>query len=174
MTPIYPSARSAHSAHSALEVGLLAESFVADWLSQQGWKILYRRWRCRWGEIDLIATSSLDRLTEAPTLIFVEVKARRSGNWDSNGLLAITPKKQEKLWRSAELFLATHSGLADLACRFDVALVHYQRQPKQRQPKTDPHPSVSPSTSTITLGEAMPLEGCHLTLRDYLVGAFSR
>lgn len=103
------------------DIGVLGEDFIAQWLQSSDWKILHRRWRCRWGEIDIIATN-LD------TLAFIEVKTRSAGSWDAGGLLAITPQKQAKLWKTAQNFLATYQELADYACRFDVALVYCEKR----------------------------------------------
>ncbi|GET38194.1 hypothetical protein MiSe_29480 [Microseira wollei NIES-4236] len=44
-----------HPPSSAADIGILGEDFVASWLQAQGWTILHRRWRCRWGELDIIA-----------------------------------------------------------------------------------------------------------------------
>lgn len=101
---------------AAKHLGNAGEAFVSNLLEANGWQILAIRWRCRWGELDVIAR-------DRTWLIFVEVKTRSRGNWDLNGMLAITPQKQRKLWRSAREFLAHHTYLATLACRFDVALV---------------------------------------------------
>jgi len=100
--------------------GLQGEEVVAQWLQQQGARILHRRWRCRWGELDLIAQWEGE-------LVFVEVKTRSAGNWDRNGLLAVSGRKQEKLRCAAEGFLAESPEWAEAGCRFDVALVYYQR-----------------------------------------------
>ncbi|HHP7243191.1 MAG TPA: YraN family protein [Elainellaceae cyanobacterium] len=102
------------------DIGRLGEDWVAQWLACRGWAILQRRWRCRWGELDLIAQSSE---SESPLTIFVEVKVRSRGNWDANGLFSITPQKQAKLWRAAQLFLVAHPEFEQSPCRFDVALV---------------------------------------------------
>jgi putative endonuclease len=82
------------------QLGDWGEALVADWVRQQGWQIVARRWHCRWGELDIVA-----RIPDPdPMLAFVEVKSRRPGNWDAGGRMAVTPQKQRKLWRSAELF----------------------------------------------------------------------
>ncbi|MBJ7899730.1 MAG: YraN family protein [Cyanobacteria bacterium RI_101] len=105
------------------ELGQSGEDLVAEWLSSQGWRILGRRWRWRLGEIDLIAQQV------NPALIaFVEVKTRRSGNWDLGGALAVTRSKQRKIILTAQHFLNAHPHLAEWPCRFDVALVKTGRE----------------------------------------------
>jgi putative endonuclease len=98
------------------DIGNKGETFVIDLLKTSGWRVLATKWKCRWGEIDVIAG-------DRNWLIFVEVKTRRSGNWDQDGALAITLSKQKKIYKTASEFLLHHPNLAGLACRFDVALV---------------------------------------------------
>ena len=101
------------------QLGDRGETFVAEWLQQQGWAIVAQQWHCRWGELDLVACHPIADVGIA----FVEVKTRRRPGLDRGGRLAITPQKQQKLWRAAQQFLLEHAEYATLPCRFDVALV---------------------------------------------------
>ncbi len=150
------------------DVGWLGETLVQQWLQAQGWQVLHSRWRCRWGEIDLIACPEpsvpCHRENE---LVFVEVKTRRLQNWDAGGLLAITPQKQRKLIQTAQLFLAKNPSLAELPCRFDVALVSCRVLQKNSQLQ-----QCNDSLSAIELGNPVYFKGYELTLHHYLESAF--
>jgi putative endonuclease len=170
------------SKQASLERGRLAEDLVAQWLVGQGWEILQRRWRCKWGELDLVIYTANPASTQTP-LAFVEVKARSSGNWDGDGLLSITPQKQEKLWRSAQLFLAEHPQLAGLPCRFDVALVACQerRSPWRKEPREKPETQPPMNTlmnmshveiGRVEIGKAVAIAHHCLILQHYIPGAF--
>ena len=58
-----------------LKIGDLGEKFVTKWLRDQGWNILASRWRCLWGEIDIIAQKN-----QSNSLVFIEVKTRSNLN----------------------------------------------------------------------------------------------
>jgi putative endonuclease len=141
-------------------LGQQGERLVAQWLQQQHWSILARGWTSRWGELDVVA---LRREDLASCLAFVEVKTRSQGNWDEDGLYAITRSKQTKLWKTAQLFLAKHPYLAEVNCRFDVALVNVRRSPSNTQ---------SAAAATILLGQPVVMDGEELILHTYLESAF--
>ncbi|MEG4110788.1 MULTISPECIES: YraN family protein [unclassified Microcoleus] len=160
------------------DIGTLGENLVAEWLQQQGWEILHRQWRCRWGEIDIIALGRDEEseinignenspfpIPHSQTLAFVEVKTRRRGNWDAGGMLAITTTKQAKLWQTAEIFLSTHPDLANNSCRFDVALVRCE--PSQQNTKQILLPLTAASSQYSLAGNY------RLTLQEYIRSAFS-
>lgn len=178
--------QSASRGKTTQTIGVLAEDLVAQWLVGQGWEVLQRRWHCRWGELDLVAKGAIAPITRdatpQPVLAFVEVKARSRGNWDADGLLAITPKKQAKLWQAAQLFLAEQPDLAELPCRFDVALVSYGRSPLRHSHRANPTADIptetvsqQPHTATSTpiqLGQPIITPGYRLTLQQYIQSAF--
>ncbi len=96
-------------------VGTANEQKAAQWLTCHGYRILARNFRCRLGEIDIIAQK--DRV-----ISFVEVKYRKS---DSCGIPAeaVDYRKQERISNVASYFLYTRHYPSDMPCRFDVAAV---------------------------------------------------
>lgn len=93
--------------------GLAAEKLAATFLSAQGLKIVMQNYHCRFGEIDLI-------MTDASTLVFIEVRLRSNKQFGSAGA-SITPQKQQKLMLTAEHYLQQNVVKND--CRFDVILL---------------------------------------------------
>ena len=55
------------------EIGTLGEQLAVEHLTAEGLRVLDRNWRCRYGELDVIAADSAAR-----TAVFVEVKTRTS------------------------------------------------------------------------------------------------
>jgi len=143
-------------------IGTLGEDLVAQWLQSTAWIVLHRRFSCRWGEIDIIAQFE-DGKPDNLMLAFIEVKTRSSGNWDAGGRSAITPQKQAKLWRTAQMFLSEYPDKADYPCRFDVAIVQSQRISKKLRD------SVIPSQKVLAITENRVHQ---LTLQEYIPAAF--
>jgi putative endonuclease len=85
-------------------------------LERRGYAILARRFRTRLGEIDIIAR-------DGETLVFVEVKARRSLRYGGPAE-AVNWAKRQRLERMALQYLAAVGG-AGRRCRFDVVSVLY-------------------------------------------------
>ena len=90
-----------------------AEDLAADFLRRRGLIILQRNYRCRFGEIDLVAR-------DANTLVFVEVRLRTNADYGGAGA-SVTWSKQTKLIRAARHYLSTCATIPE--CRFDVLLL---------------------------------------------------
>ena len=93
--------------------GMQAEDLALAFLLQQGLRLRTRNYTCRLGEIDLV-------LEEGNTVVFVEVRQRRSQNF-GGAAESITVRKRAKLLATARHFLARQHTLP--ACRFDAVLV---------------------------------------------------
>lgn len=89
--------------------GAAAEDLAAAYLARNGLAILARNYRCRGGEIDLVAR-------EGATLVFVEVRYRRSQAFGGAGG-SVDARKQARILLAARRYLA---GQGDVACRCDV------------------------------------------------------
>ena len=102
--------------------GEKGESLAAWYLKKNGYKIIEKNYRTQLGEIDIIAK-------EKKTIVFVEVKARRSTRF-GNPKWAVTPKKQRKISMVALYYLKTTNQINTKA-RFDVvAITSNQDQPQ--------------------------------------------
>ena len=91
--------------------GSAYERAAGFYLEQLGYEIQQYNYRCRCGEIDIIAK-------DGETLVFCEVKYRSDGAM-GNPLEAVDSKKQRTIFRSAFCYLAER-GLEEAPCRFDV------------------------------------------------------
>ena len=99
---------------SARQLGQWGEEQVAEKLRQEGWAIVARNFRCRMGELDLVAENET-------FLAFVEVKLRKNDQFGS-ACEAVTASKQRKLRSAAQYYLMSHP--TRLQPRFDVAEVY--------------------------------------------------
>lgn len=92
--------------------GQVIEEYAARYLETQGFELLYRNFRCKLGEIDLIGLFQTQ-------LVFVEVRFRKN-IYFGGAAASVDLPKQRKLIRTAQVFLSLHPQLKKLACRFDV------------------------------------------------------
>ena len=92
--------------------GARAEELCAELLHGAGLRVLARNWRCRHGEIDLVAD-------EGGTLVFAEVRYRRDQRF-GGAAESVTAAKQARLVSAARLYLMRRP---DADCRFDVLLL---------------------------------------------------
>jgi len=100
--------------------GADAEARAAKHLRACGLAIIARNWRCRFGEIDLIAR-------DGDTLVFVEVRSRASADF-GGARASIDTAKQRKLAATASHYLARTGTAAP--CRFDAVLIEGDRAPE--------------------------------------------
>jgi putative endonuclease len=100
------------------QVGDKGEDIAADFLKDKGYNIIQRNYRCRYGEIDIIAEH--DR-----TIIFAEVRTRRTETFGSpQG--SITSSKIDKISKTALCYIQ-EKNLIEQACRFDVIAITYSK-----------------------------------------------
>ncbi|MNW43686.1 hypothetical protein D3C74_208950 [compost metagenome] len=93
--------------------GSLAEQIAADYLIQQGYKVLERNWRCRSGEIDIVAETD-------HTVVIVEVRSRGKNSFTfGSPLESITSRKIKQVRDTAVVYLHRISK-SNARIRFDV------------------------------------------------------
>jgi putative endonuclease len=102
--------------------GLLAEELAARHLMTIGYQIHDRNWRCRNGEIDIVAEKK-------GVLIFVEVRSRYSERFGTT-VEAMDRKKQRKV-RSIAAFYLHAKGHPDCPIQFDAMLVKWINPPDE-------------------------------------------
>lgn len=98
--------------------GQFYEQQALVFLEQQGLQLVQQNYSCRFGEIDLV-------MREQQTLVFVEVKFRRSNNF-GGAAAAVTLSKQQKLTRTALYYLQNSQSNGQQHCRFDVVAITEQ------------------------------------------------
>lgn len=95
-------------------VGSWGESIAAQYLQRKHYKLVAMNYRCRFGEIDIIASNR-------HYLVFVEVKLRRSNRFAS-ACEHVDAHKQQRIRTSADMFLSEYQ--TDLQPRFDVIEIY--------------------------------------------------
>lgn len=99
-------------ANSSRIIGMQYEEQAVQYLKQSGYEILRRNYRCKNGEIDIIAK-------EAGCLCFIEVKFRKTAQF-GGALAAVNENKQRRISRAALWYLMENGCRDDVSCRFDV------------------------------------------------------
>lgn len=93
--------------------GAVTEQFAKQYLTQHGLTFVDENIHCRQGEIDLI-------MQEGETLVFVEVKYRKSKNF-GGAIAAVSSTKQNKIKHCATFYLhKMNLNEYNTPCRFDV------------------------------------------------------
>lgn len=93
-------------------LGRYGEDLAARRLTEAGMRILDRNWRCRDGEIDIVAA-------DGDALVVCEVKTRRAASYE-HPMAAVRAGKAERLRRLAERWLERHGGSPPGGVRIDV------------------------------------------------------
>ena len=106
-------------------LGRWGEDRAAEFLRSKGFTLRAANWKCRFGELDLVAD-------DGTYLCFVEVKLRKTGAFGSPGEF-VDRRKQEKLRTAALLYLSEHP--TDLQPRFDVIEIYAPRGQNTQNPE---------------------------------------
>jgi putative endonuclease len=92
--------------------GAAAESAAQQYLERRGLSLITGNFRTRAGEIDLV-------MRHNSTLVFVEVRQRTNARY-GGAAASVTPVKQQRIRRTALMFLQQNPCYRDMPCRFDV------------------------------------------------------
>ena len=98
--------------------GRIGESLAAQALTQRGYEVIERNWRCARGEIDIVAC-------DGDCWAFVEVKTRH-GHVNEYPEEAVDERKTKRITRLARIYLAEHD-LERVSWRIDVVAIELDR-----------------------------------------------
>lgn len=107
-------------------LGRWGEAYAAERLRKMGYRVVAAGYRCRFGEIDLIATTD-------KYLCFIEVKLRKDASF-APGRAAVDRRKQARLRAAAACYLAQHPENV-LQPRFDVAEIYAPQGMETKKPE---------------------------------------
>ena len=120
-----------------IKLGETGEELACRELRRRGYAVVARRFRTRFGEIDIIAR-------DGETLVFVEVKARSSPEFGAPAE-AVTPRKQHTISLMASEYLL-RTGSTAAPCRFDVVAV---MMGQGRPPRVEVFPGAFDATAFV-------------------------
>ncbi|SFI53663.1 putative endonuclease [Paenibacillus sp. UNC496MF] len=96
-------------------IGLYGETKAAEYLEDRGYRILDRNWRCRAGELDIVARYESG-------IVFVEVRTRRAGGRFGTAVESVDGRKRLQVRSIAEVYLSMNK-LHGSRLRFDVIAI---------------------------------------------------
>ena len=99
--------------------GRSGEDLAAHFLMKNGYQIVCRNYRTKFGEIDIIAKNG-------DSIVFIEVKSRRTSTF-GHPKYAITAGKQERISKAA-LYYLKMTGQNHIRARFDVVAIFERNQ----------------------------------------------
>ena len=105
---------------AAFQTGISAESRACVYLIAKGYRILARRFKTPYGEIDIVAR-------RRGLLAFIEVKARATLD---DAAYSVTPQQRRRIVNAAQVWLSAHDDHASLDMRFDVVLIAPKSLPR--------------------------------------------
>ncbi len=111
---------------SRKELGVKGEKLAAKFLRRRGYKIIQRNYRCKLGEIDIIAERD-------GTIVFVEVRTRQTEEFGPPQY-SITAAKRNQISRVALCYIR-EKNLVGQSCRFDAIAITFS--PGSRRPEIE-------------------------------------
>jgi putative endonuclease len=112
--------------NSRKELGAKGENLAVKFLKRRGYKIVQRNYRCKLGEIDIIAERS-------KTLVFVEVRTKQTEEFGPPQY-SITAAKRGQISRVALCYIR-EKKLVEQSCRFDVIAITFSSE--SRRPRIE-------------------------------------
>ncbi len=106
-----------------ISLGAHGEDLAVTYLKDQKFKIIDRNYRCKSGELDIVAT-------EGKVLVFIEVKTRKNYSYGPPQL-SVTQFKQRQISKAALTYVAA-KRLGDVNARFDVIAILLQEHKEPR------------------------------------------
>ncbi len=100
------------------QLGKDSEQLACKFLERQGYRLVQRNFHSKWGEIDLI-------MRKGQELVFVEVRSKSNRDYGQPAE-TVDKNKQEKIRKTAQLYLYQHQEMKQCYCRFDVIGVVWQ------------------------------------------------
>lgn len=102
------------------EIGELGENYACNYLKKRHYKILERNFKCRQGEIDIIAMDTTNQ-----ELVFIEVKSRTNLKFGYPSE-AVDTRKQKHIYKTAKYYIYKNR-IKNIAIRLDIIEVYLYR-----------------------------------------------